>query len=357
MISINKKTFFWLFQTSYWLLVFVFESEFVYGSFPLDHYLVVIYCFLFAIFGIPLSLLFVRLYKIKFVKNLPKTRLLFLFIFTALIGAHIWLIEIEILDSLFYAFLNVPTGIAYIRDVLVGTIILSIWSILFLLFDSWYELLAQKEDIEKAVLLVHNAQLNVLRYQLNPHFLFNSLNSIRALIYKSPPDADKMISQLSDLMRYSLSTKNQNEIPLEEEIEVIKSYLNIEKIRFGNKLIIEIKVDAIANEYPIPPFLIIPLVENAIKYGMKTSKLPLEVKITAEVNENILIIMVRNTGRWFEAEENDIQEKLGTGTGLTNVKDRLENIYPNNHKFYINKTDENVSVYIHINKEITYDEK
>ena len=78
--------------------------------------------------------------------------------------------------------------------------------------------------------------------------------------------------------------------------------------------------------------------------------------ISAEVNENILIIMVRNSGKWFEAKESDNQEKLGTGTGLENVKDRLENMYPNNYKFYINKADENVSVYIHIDKEIIYDE-
>lgn len=355
--SKNKKSFFWFFQISYWLLIFVFESEFVYSSFPLEHFLVVAYCFLFAAFGVPLSFLIKRLYEINFVKNLPKPGLLFFFLFTSLIGAHIWLIEIKILDYLFYTFLNVPTGIVYFRDVIVGTIVLSIWSVLFLLFDSWYEILAQKENIEKTTLLARNAQLNALRYQLNPHFLFNALNSIRALIYKSPSEADKMISQLSEIMRYSLSTNNKNEIPLEEEIDVVKSYLNIEKIRFGNKLFYEIKIDALANEYPIPPFLIIPLAENAVKYGMKTSVPPLKIIVSAEVRENSLIIMVRNSGSWFEVNGNICQEEFGTRIGLANVKDRLENIYPGNHKFYISTGDKNVGVYIHINKEIVHDEK
>ena len=101
----------------------------------------------------------------------------------------------------------------------------------------------QKENIEKANLLARDAQLNALRYQLNPHFLFNALNSARALIYKSPEDADKMISKLSDFMRYSLSHKDEMEVPLEREIDVIKDYLNIQKIRFGDKLKYELQID------------------------------------------------------------------------------------------------------------------
>jgi len=223
------------------------------------------------------------------------------------------------------------------------------WMGFYLTQKYWFDWLAQKEKTKSLALLAEEAQFKVLRYQLNPHFLFNSFNSLRALIFKSPYDAEKMLSKLSDFMRYSLTNKNEKEIPLEEEINVTKDYLEIEKVRYGDNLQLDIHIEPIATEYPIPPFLILPLVDNAVKYGMKTSKMPLHVYISAEVENEELHINVSNTGHWI----NYNNSFTGTGTGLENIKNRLKIFYNDNQSFAINNQNNKVSVEIKIKREIT----
>ena len=351
MNNFSKKNLFWVFQIFFWLIYFLFEAEFIYGTYPADHKIVLAYCFLVALFGIPLSLLLKFIYEIKPIKNISKYYLLLIVVLSSVIISHLWLIEITTLDYFLTKLFGIPAGISYIREIIIDTIVLSIWSILYLLLDSWYELSVQQTNVEKAYLLAKNAQLNSLRYQLNPHFLFNALNSVRALIYKSPESADEMISKLSDFMRYSLTHKDELEVLLENEIDVINDYLNIEKIRFGDKLIFQIDIDSIANEYPILPFLILPLVDNAVKYGMKTSKMPLNISITAEVENEELLLKVKNTGSWVE---NNIDlGSVGTGTGLENIRKRLETFYHDKQSFTIQNNKDDVSIEIKINREIS----
>ena len=190
----------------------------------------------------------------------------------------------------------------------------------------------------------------MLRYQVNPHFLFNSFSSLRALIRTNREKAEEMVSKLSEFYRYSLTSKNNAEVPLIEEIEAIEHYLEIEKIRFGNKLNIDISLDPLAEEYPVPCFLIHPLAENAIKYGMKTSSLPLKIKIDARVKKNKLIICVANSGKWLKNTDN--RDVHGTNTGLANIKSRLEYSFPNNHQLNTREEDGFVKVIIEIQKEV-----
>ena len=353
MNSFTKKNLFWILQIFFWLIYFLFEAEFVFGNFPGDHRAVLAYCFLVALFGVPLSLLLKAVYEKSFVKSLSKSYLLPFIVVTSFIVSHLWLIEFAVLDYLITLIFAIPASTIYIRDIIVSTIVLSIWSILYFLFYSWYELSVQQANVEKAYLLAKNAQLNSLRYQLNPHFLFNALNSVRALIYRSPEKADDMISKLSDFMRYSLTHKDELELPLEDEIDVINDYLNIEKVRFGEKLTFTIDIDPIANEYPILPFLILPLVDNAVKYGMRTSNMPLKISISAEIENEELIIKVSNTGHWIELNNGNTTES--TGTGLANIKNRLETFYYDKQSFFVYKQKDNVTIEIKINREIADD--
>jgi LytS/YehU family sensor histidine kinase len=214
----------------------------------------------------------------------------------------------------------------------------------------WLDWSQEKDRAEKLDLLAQSAQLQMLRYQVNPHFLFNSFSSLRALIRTNQEKAEEMVSKLSEFYRYSLTSKNNSEVPLIEEIEAIEHYFEIEKIRFGNKLDINISIDPLAEEYPIPCFLIHPLTENAIKYGMKTSSLPLKIKIEANVKKNRLIICISNSGKWVKHSDN--VNVYGTNTGLANIKSRLEYSFPNNHKVEFKEEDGFVKVIIEIQKEM-----
>jgi len=190
----------------------------------------------------------------------------------------------------------------------------------------------------------------MLRYQLNPHFLFNSLNSIRALIDEDKRNAKNMITELSEFLRYSLISKNYSDVPLIDEIEAVKHYLSIEKKRFEEKLNIKIKIDPLAEDYPVLSFLIHPIIENAIKYGMQTSSLPLKIYVGAKVRNNRLLIEVRNSGKWIEAQGNN--NLPSTGIGLKNVQLRLQNAFPNSHSFKIEKNKNDVCIKIEIEKKL-----
>lgn len=224
------------------------------------------------------------------------------------------------------------------------------WSLLYFGIKFWLDWTREHDRAEKLDLLAQNAQLQMLRYQVNPHFLFNSFSSLRALIRINQIKAEEMVSKLSEFYRYSLTTKNYGEVPLIEELEAVEHYFEIEKIRFGKKLEYNLSIDSLAEEYPVPCFLIHPLVENAIKYGMKTSKMPLTVNIDASVKKNNLIVCVSNSGSWFKhTGDNNIQ---GTNTGLKNIMSRLEYSYPDNHKLETIVENGLVKVRIEIFKEV-----
>jgi LytS/YehU family sensor histidine kinase len=228
--------------------------------------------------------------------------------------------------------------------------LMTTWSLLYFGIKFWLDWTREHDRAEKLNLLAQSAQLQMLRYQVNPHFLFNSFSSLRALIRVNKEKAEEMVSKLSEFYRYSLTAKNNAEVPLIEEIEAIEHYFEIEKIRFGEKLEFHISIDSLAEEYPVPCFLLHPLVENSIKYGMKTSNLPIVIKIDAVVKKNILIICVANSGRWLKHTKDD--KLQGTNTGLSNIKSRLEYSFPNNHKFNIKEEDGFVKAIIEIYKEV-----
>jgi sensor histidine kinase YesM len=213
------------------------------------------------------------------------------------------------------------------------------WSTLYFAMNYWRDWDAEKKRAQKAVSLAQRAQLQMLRYQVNPHFLFNALNSVRALIDEDKKNAKGMITELSEFLRYSLVTRDHTEVTLQQELEAIRHYLSIQKKRFEDKLDVSFEIDERVLEYPILSFLIHPLVENAIKYGMRTSPLPLRIRIQASSTNGELHIVISNTGSWLEAMKDSEQPPSGTGTGLENVRARLENAYPQKYRLETQERD------------------
>lgn len=166
------------------------------------------------------------------------------------------------------------------------------------------------------------AELESLKQQLQPHFLFNSLNSINALTAIEPNKARMMIQQLSDYLRSTLKNKENNLIDLEQEINNIKLYLEIEKVRFGNRLYTELKIDENTFNKKIPHQLLQPLIENAIKYGLYQTLGDVNIKILAKTINNELSVEVSNP---FDKDSQS--EMKGVGFGLNSLKRRLYLLY------------------------------
>lgn len=185
----------------------------------------------------------------------------------------------------------------------------------------WYSFEEQKASAKRkteAEQLTKDAELYKLRQQLQPHFLFNSLNSINALIGARPQEARNMVQQLSDFLRGTLKREEQQWIPLQEELEYLQLYLEIEKVRFGNRLSTVFDTDNSSLQMKIPAMLLQPLVENAIKFGLYDTTGETVISISTVATANMLVITVQNP---FDPET--AQPKHGTGFGLNSIQRRL----------------------------------
>lgn len=197
-----------------------------------------------------------------------------------------------------------------------------------LLTVNWYNRIEQgerekrKQDLEK---LAKDAELFKLRQQLQPHFLFNSLNSINALIGARPEEARKMVQQLSDFLRGTLKKEEQQWVNLKEEMQYLQLYLDIEKVRFGNRLSTQVHTDESAELLKLPALLLQPIVENAIKFGLYDTMGETVIIISAKNEDNKLVVEVQNP---FDPETSAPQQ--GTGFGLKSVQRRLFLLFARN---------------------------
>ena len=192
----------------------------------------------------------------------------------------------------------------------------------------WYTQQDQKENEKRkaeAEKLARDAELYNLRQQLQPHFLFNSLNSINALIGFKPDEARKMIHQLSDFLRGTLKKDDQQLVPLTEELQHLQLYLDIEKVRFGHRLQTEISCGKNCEEAKLPAMLLQPIVENAIKFGLYDTTESVTVSIRADIEGNYLIVMVQNP-----YDPATARPRKGTGFGLSGVQRRLDLLFARN---------------------------
>lgn len=192
----------------------------------------------------------------------------------------------------------------------------------------YYSLLDQKENEKRkseAEKLARDAELYNLRQQLQPHFLFNSLNSINALIGFKPDEARRMIHQLSDFLRGTLKKDDQLLVPLNEELNHLNLYLDIEKVRFGHRLQTEISSDERSAAALLPSLLLQPIVENAIKFGLYDTTGDVTVSIRAEMDGNFLTLIVQNP---YDPQTS--RPRQGTGFGLRGVQRRLYLLFARN---------------------------
>lgn len=351
----NKKSVFWILQISGWIVLALIYLFLYYRSYLTDPKSLLA-LFLTYLTGFLSSLLLRYFYRKVHYQSRSIVNLSIIVILSSIVAANIWFwldvflsIPINGMDWFFERI----TFQRYLSSTYWHGFILGTWSALYFVIKLWVEWNLQKERTLNANALAQAAQLQMLRYQLNPHFLFNALNSIRALVDENQKNAKEMITELAEFLRYSLISKNYSDVPLKQELEAIRHYFRIEKKRYEEKLQINYEIDPLAEEYPVLSFLIHPLVENAVKYGMQTSPMPLRILLKADVLKDVLILEICNSGYWVDSDSTQAEQIKGTGTGLENIRQRLENAFPASHRFEVIKEPDRVCVRIKINKSAT----
>jgi two-component system, LytTR family, sensor kinase len=188
-----------------------------------------------------------------------------------------------------------------------------------------------------------DAQLNALKMQIHPHFLFNTLNSITTLIHEDAEAADLMLTRLSDFLRMTLKNSGEAVVPLKKELNFVKTYLDIEKVRFDERLTVEIITDSSISAVKIPNLILQPIVENSIKHGLSNKKSNGVLQITAKKIKNRLIIEIADNGQGLDK---DFCLDTSTGLGLSNTYARLQQVYGTDFSFKISGNDTGTSVKI-----------
>ncbi|HAZ02041.1 MAG: hypothetical protein A2W90_09040 [Bacteroidetes bacterium GWF2_42_66] len=207
---------------------------------------------------------------------------------------------------------------------ILGSYILYAIFVIFFSAISYYQNFKEKIKQESELkALVREAELQALKSQINPHFLFNSLNSVSSLTISNPEKAQEMVINLSTFMRYSLMHDETETVPFNKELENIKLYLSIEKVRFGKKLNTEFEISETCGNLRIPNMILQPLFENAIKYGVYETTEQVTIKTTTSCDESYLHISIIN-----DYDSNAVHRK-GEGIGLRNIRQRLAIIYKN----------------------------
>jgi two-component system, LytTR family, sensor kinase len=219
----------------------------------------------------------------------------------------------------FLFFFNLPTGfMSY------GTILLVSYVVDYYNRYQQEELKAErlKAELARAELQVTEAQLQALKMQLQPHFLFNTLNSISSLLEEDPHAADEMLARLGDFLRLTLQNSGAQEVTLQEEIEFLRCYLEIEKVRFQDRLTVDLRIDRDALDALVPNLILQPIVENAIRHGIVSQIAPGQIEVRASRCDGSLEMRVIDNGPGLAASG-----KLREGVGLANTRARLKQLY------------------------------
>jgi hypothetical protein len=208
--------------------------------------------------------------------------------------------------------------------------ILFMWCSLYFSIKQWQQSSMEKERLLRAESEVREARLLALRYQLNPHFLFNSLNAVSTLVLDgNAPAATRMLAQIGDLLRTSLDSEVTAEVTLSQELAFTEGYLAIEQTRLGERLTIDMAVPMETRDALVPSMLLQPLVENAVRYGVAPLVEGGWIAITSALDANRLRIVIGNSGRRGEGE----QKKNGNGIGIGNTVERLKTLYGTDFEF------------------------
>lgn len=197
---------------------------------------------------------------------------------------------------------------------------------------NWYVDKEQKAALEKQKL---NAELNYLKGQIHPHFLFNTLNNLYALTLQKSDDAPATVLKLSEMMHYMLHDAATDLVPLSKEIGNIRNYIELERIRYGDRLDLAFNVTGTAHDKQIAPLLLLPFVENAFKHGTSNEHRECWITIDLKIKDSLLLFKVENSVSALRGPANLLGYK--SGIGLKNVRRRLELLYPSRHRLGIVK--------------------
>ena len=221
-------------------------------------------------------------------------------------------------------------------------LILGTWSAVFLLTMLSDRVKRARERSVVASALSQQAQLRLLRAQINPHFLFNALNSIVALIHEDSRRAQEMVRDVARLLRRAIGADDKEWVSLGKELDFIELYLRCEKVRFEERLQVEIEVPDPVLSQPVPAMILHPLVDNALKHGMR-GKEPLRLRITGKFEAGRVSLEAANTGTLRESHEATYDTvtgpRAGTGSGIKSVTERLEALFPGSHTFELREAD------------------
>ncbi|MES2587444.1 MAG: histidine kinase [Bacteroidota bacterium] len=238
-------------------------------------------------------------------------------------------------------------SLSFLINIMSLSLLIILWNAIYFTYHFFGKSIKQELEVLKIEASQNEIELKSLRSQINPHFLFNSLNSIRALIDIEPKSAKESVTKLSNLLRKSLVQGKNAYISVSEEIELVKNYLDLEKIRFEERLDVFWYVDENVLTKEIPPFIIHTQVENAIKHGI--SKLIKGGRIEININENdgnYLQIIIKNTGKIVEKNQDMLHSE--TGIGIENTKRRLDLQYKGKANFNLYEEEGNVFCCIEI---------
>jgi len=206
------------------------------------------------------------------------------------------------------------------------------WSGLYFGIKYYQMLQDESAKVLRATAMAQQAQLKMLRYQLNPHFLFNTLNAISTLILEAETrTANLMVNRLSNFLRYSLDSDPMQKVTLEQEVAALKLYLEIEQVRFDDRLRVDFEIEPAAAKALIPSLILQPLVENSIKYAIARSEEGGTIRLIARVFAQELLLELSDEGPGIADPDNPLS--ADGGVGLTNTRDRLREMYGEDHKF------------------------
>ena len=224
-----------------------------------------------------------------------------------------------------------------------GLSIFAYASLVYKLRETAVKLKEKELDQERLRRLKIQAELEALRAKVNPHFFFNTLNSIASLISIDPPKAEELVERLSRLFRYSLDSSNVEYVDVIDEMEMLEEYLKIEQVRLGDRFSFSIQNNLIGQKCYVPGMLLQPLVENSVIHGIGKISSPGKIELFFEKTGSDLLIQIRDNGRGFEPG------KVNYGFGIKGVMDRLNLLYADNHEFLIDSgSGVNISIKIPI---------
>ena len=312
---------FWTLQVAGWLAFGVAMGLSRVAQYPLGYMMATKSVLMFLGFVISLGLR--ALYRPLLDRERSLARLIVIATVVSYAAAILWTAMYNVADAAIveWQFGRPPRGFSPTGGALYHAFVLVAWSVLYIGARHHAQLQAERERALGAEALASGARLQALRYQINPHFLFNTLNAVSTLVVEQrTAEATRMIARLSDFLRLTLEERTSDEVPLAEEIDFAQRYLDIEQVRFGDRLRMSIAIASEARDASVPALLLQPLVENAIRHGIAVREEGGHVAVAAERMGATLRITVSDDGPGLGPVN-------PRGIGLANTRERLRTLY------------------------------